>query len=35
MLQFVGVKPNNIKGKPFKKIVRIVTAPVKGCGCGK
>ncbi len=37
MLQFVGIKPCNInKSNPLKKpVVRIVTAPKSGCGCGK
>lgn len=38
MLQLAGIKPHNINtpNKPLKrKIVRIVTPPKSGCGCGK
>jgi len=36
MIRFPGIKPHNITNKPFKrKIIRIVTAPKTGCGCGK
>jgi hypothetical protein len=37
MLKFVGIKPHNInQSNPLKKpMIRIVTAPKQGCGCGK
>jgi hypothetical protein len=36
MWKFPGLKPHNIKSNPLKKpMIRIVTAPKQGCGCGK
>jgi hypothetical protein len=36
MWKFPGLKPHNINQNPLKKpMIRIVTPPKQGCGCGK